>query len=691
MRELFVLILLLLGLPANAQVIDAMMHHLRHGAQREWDDFSEKAESRELRVSFSGKANATEKTLRLRHRDLRHVWKVSLNGNELAKLPQDDNLMVSFIAVPPGAVREGANEIRVVCTEKSDEPDDIEVGDIELLDVSRKEHVSKAAVDVSVVDAESDRPIPWRLTIVDGHGALVPLGIKSDLRQAVRAGVVYSADGRAKLKLPAGDYTLYAGRGFEWGIDSVKLHLKAGENGTKQLAIRREVDTSRLVAADTHIHTFTFSRHGDATLAERMVTLAGEGIELPIATDHNLSVDYEEAALAAGVRGYFTPVIGNEVTTAKLGHFNVFPIDKARPLIDFRAPTWEKLFDNIDRLAPGAIVILNHARDDHGGFRPFDPVRHISLTGEDMDGQVLRANAMEVINSGATLNDPLLLYRDWMGCLNRGLKLTPVGASDSHDVSRFIVGQGRTYIRTGDADVGKIDVAAACEAIKRGRVLVSYGLLVDMKVNDRFGPGELATSDGEVSVEVKILGPSWTRADRVELYANGVRIREAQIGAEHAARVGLKSTIVWRLPPFKHDVFLTAIATGPGVTSPYWPGAKPYQRTSPHWVPYVLGCTGAIYLDADGSGKFESAFDYAGAMVDLAKGDVAVTLKRLEGFDMSTCAQAASILRRRGAVKTPQSLEEAAAGAAGKVREGWLAYAQAWGESETAGAKKVQP
>src|SRR5206468_322289 len=156
-------------------------------------------------------------------------------------------------------------------------------------------------------------------------------------------------------RLPAGRYTVYANRGFEWGIDSVQLDLKPGENPAKQLAIRREVDTAGYVAADTHVHTFTYSRHGDATLAERMITLAGEGIELPIATDHNLPIDYEEAAKAAGVRQYFTPIIGSEVTTPKTGHFNVFPVDKSAPLFDFRAPSWEKLFANIDSLAPGAI------------------------------------------------------------------------------------------------------------------------------------------------------------------------------------------------------------------------------------------------------------------------------------------------------------------------------------------------
>jgi hypothetical protein len=674
-----------------AQLLDPATHHLRYGNEREWDDFPERAESDQLLVSFDAKANNTERTLSLRHRDLRHVWQVTLGGRELAKLPQDDNEMVSLIPVPPRALVTGRNDLRVVCANTSKEADDVMVGEIALLDRPRKEIVGEASFDVTVVDAGTSQPLPCRLTIVDARGAMVPLGSEPDGSLAVRPGVVYTATGRATLRLAAGRYTLSAGRGFEWGVDSAKLDVKPGANEPRRLSIRREVDTAGYVAADTHVHTFTYSHHGDATLAERVVTLAGEGIELPIATDHNLPVDYGEAARAAGVRRYFTPVVGNEVTTAKIGHFNVFPVDRNARLIDWRAPTWAKLFADIDANAPGSVVILNHARDDHGGFRPFDPARHIALTGENLDGQTLRAGAMEVINSGATLNDPLLLYRDWMGCVNRGLRLTPVGASDSHDVSRFIVGQGRTYVRVDDRDPAAIDARAAVEAIKRGRVLVSYGLLADLKVNGRFGPGDLVSATGDVDVEVTVSGPSWTRADRVELYANGVKIREAGIDADRGGRAGLKEAVAWKLPKSSHDAFLSAIATGPGVTAPYWPGAKPYQRTSPHWTPYVLGCSGAVYVDTDGSGAFESAFEYATRVVDGAKDDTAATVRTLSGYDSNVAAQAASVLRRRGRFRSPDEARAAVVNAAELVRAGFEAYAKAWGESEAARAKASAP
>src|SRR5207253_629754 len=99
-------------------------------------------------------------------------------------------------------------------------------------------------------------------------------------------------------------------------------------------------------------------------IAERMITLAGEGIELPIATDHNMHIDYEPHARRLGVREFFTPVIGNEVTTS-VGHFNVFPVAAEARIPDFKQKEWSAIFDEIFSTPQARIAILNHARDLH--------------------------------------------------------------------------------------------------------------------------------------------------------------------------------------------------------------------------------------------------------------------------------------------------------------------------------------
>src|SRR5262245_21162903 len=148
-----------------------------------------------------------------------------------------------------------------------------------------------------------------------------------------------------------------------------------------------------------------------------MLTLAGEGVELPIVTEHNAAVDLNSLARAMGVRVRLTPVVGNEVTT-RVGHFNVFPLAVRGPVPDAaRIASWDAAFRAIDETG-ARVVILNHARDVHAGFRPFGAERHIAVAGLDRDGWVARANAMEVVNSGAQQTDVRRLFADWFGMMN---------------------------------------------------------------------------------------------------------------------------------------------------------------------------------------------------------------------------------------------------------------------------------
>ena len=55
------------------------------------------------------------------------------------------------------------------------------------------------------------------------------------------------------------------------------------------------------------------------------------------------------------------------------------------------------------------------------------------------------------------------------------------------------------------------------------------GLLAEIKVDGGFRPGDLVRADKEVVVAVRVLGPEWSKASNVTLYANGVAIRESPV------------------------------------------------------------------------------------------------------------------------------------------------------------------
>ncbi|MEZ5384792.1 MAG: CehA/McbA family metallohydrolase [Prosthecobacter sp.] len=624
---------------ADDRVLETKRLHLGRPGQFEWDAFKDRAvDAERFEKRFEAKSNAIEHTLRIWQRDVKQTWPVLLNGRKLGSLVNAETAMESVLAIPSGALRDGEN---VLTIEAPSSLDDIEIGPVSIATRPVQDALSGATIEVTVTDADKGGELPCRLTVTRADGTLQPLRAEPAGGVAVRVGVVYTRDGHAAISLPPGDYVLHAGRGFEWGVERVAVKLDEGETRRVEVKLKREVDTNGWIAADSHIHTLTHSGHGDAKIEERMLTVAGEGIELAIATDHNHHTDYAPSAASMGVSDRFTPVIGNEVTT-KHGHFNAFPIQPGAKVVDVKEDDWAKLLPNI-RATPGVQVItLNHPRDVHSGFIPLGGVQFNPKTGRHRQDAALDIDAMEVVTSAAMQSDIHLLYRDWFALLNHGHRIAAVASSDSHDVNRFILGQGRTYVAAKDADPSKLDLDEVWRSYQEGRLLVSLGLLAHLKVQDRFGVGDLATGLPEtIKVEAVVSGPSWTQADHVELYSNGKVIREQKITDDH--RAGEKGRITWEIPRPVHDVHLVVIATGPGVTEPFWEIPRPYQPASKTFTSRVIGSTNPVWIDADGDGRFESAFAIAQRLIKQAGGNAEKLRESLKRCDEAVAVQAESL------------------------------------------------
>ena len=660
-------------------MVDAGLHHLRREGDREWDDFPEQPESSQLAVRFMVPEGSTWRTLSLRQVDVRLAWTVRLNGRELGTLLADENDQVRLIAIPDNVLQTGDNELTIAQAAGSTAIDDIRVGELQLLEPAVEEVIRQGRLHVRIVDDQTGDTIPGRLTITNAAGVLQPVLAGQGERLAIRTGVVYGGGVEYQLDLPAGRWTLHAGRGFEYSLDTREVTVRRGEDQGLTFRLRREVATPGWVACDPHVHTLTHSGHGDATVEERMLTIAGEGIELPIATDHNRHVDHEPFARQAGVRRWFTPVVGNEVTTPQ-GHFNIWPVPADAPVPDHRTGDWRELFRSIQAIPHVRVVILNHARDLHAGVRPFGPQLYHEGVGQFRDGRVLRANAMEVVNSGAVQTDPLRLVRDWMTQLNAGRSVAPVGASDSHDVSRYILGQARTYIRVADEAIDDVSAVDAATSFAAGRVMVSYGLLADLRVEDRYGPGDVVPAvRDQVHCRLRVLGPSWSDLQTVRLYANGELLREQQVQRVSSADES-ESGVIWQddwsITTPRHDVHLVMVVQGPGVRGAFWKTARPYQPKSSRFEPHTLGVSGAIWLDVDGDGRGTAAREVAGRAWGKAGGDLSKLFATLElaGVDAAVAAQAAWWCDEAGVDLQGEETRRSWMSRGAAVRQGWERY-----------------
>jgi hypothetical protein len=654
----------------NPKSFDFKVYHLGTAGKPEWLEFAhDPPHGRELYHAFPAEPGEGEATLLLYQSNVKYAWPVSLNGKKLGQLALTDNPTITAFALPAGSLKKEGNVLGVTPPK---ETDDILVGLIRTDPRPLAQVVGESTLEIDVVEPIAGGGVPCRITIVDDAlGALPPLAALPGQKLAVRPGCVYTADGRARVTLPAGRYRVYAGRGTEYSLATERVSVSAGGTRKIPLKIHREVPSANLVACDTHIHTLHFSGHGDATDDERALTLAGEGIELPIATEHNQINGYAAAADRMGVRSRFTPVLGSEITT-KVGHFNIFPVEPGGKLADWNLTDWPKIMESI-RATPGVrVAILNHPRNNHSNFIPFANENFNLATGENRRGFPFTFDAMEILNSCALRSDDMEVVRDWMALLNYGYRITGVAASDCHEVNRFIVGQGRTYIVCKDADPAKIDVAEACESLLKGRALVSLGLLAQIKVNGRYGVGDLAPGS-DLDVEVRVSGPSWTRVERVELYANGERIRDEWPSDDGVG--GEKVRLRWKIGRPKNDIHLIAVASGPGVREQYWPLSRPYQPSTPLWNPRVFGITNPVWIDADGDGAFTAPRALAAKVVTEHDKDLAALTAELAHFDEAVATQAASLLQDRGTDVRSPAVSRALQGAAEPVRRGFAAFA----------------
>ncbi|MGV3771282.1 MAG: CehA/McbA family metallohydrolase [Verrucomicrobiales bacterium] len=607
----------------------------------EWDIFRDrKSSGTNLVIEFQVNTGGSAYHLLIDQEDVKQDWEVEFNGKKVGKLFLMEERLIHSLAIPAGVLIPGTNRLAI----STGQQDDILLHRISISESNSLESL-KGSVQIEV--KEKGNPVPARITVVNQNrdsfgGGLAPVWAEASPYIAVRPGVVYSVQSITKLELLEGAYTIYASRGPEYTVATNSISVASGSTNSITMEIARVAEVSGFVSVDTHVHTLSFSKHGDATLDERLLTIAGEGINIPIATEHNLHTSYEPRARELGLTKFFHPIAGNEVTTTQ-GHFNLFPVTVESSPTNPKLTNWTELISEMRRVPDSQMVILNHPWDVHSGFRPFAATNFIGLTGRNLRGDDFTFDGMELINSGAMRSDWMEPFRGWFGLLNRGLRIVGVGASDSHDVSRFIVGQGRTYIST--KGMGKeFNPALIWKNLREGRAIVSLGLVPQIQVNERFSAGDIVqTRNGKVNVEVSLSPSPWMQVTNIMLYVNGQQLKnDLTENPIHHENEGKRYVRVFELEAKNHDYYIAAIASGPGVTAPYWPLARPYQPSSKAFVPMLLGATNPVYVDADNDGKWTSPRHYARKL--LAENGVDGTLKQLLDYDWAVASQSAELL-----------------------------------------------
>lgn len=283
--------------------------------------------------------------------------------------------------------------------------------------------VTPGTVQYLVTDEYGDAmPVKAQFIALDSKGnPLYGDGIRrvylgdSRLGNGNRA-IDYSTNGSGTVTLEPGSYLFRASRGPEYGVYEQSFTVGAGEVARIAGAVTHEVDTTGWMSTDMHLHA-TLSFDSGMALPQRVTTVADEGVELAVSTDHDFITDYGPTITSMLFQPFVATANGVEETTIEQGHFIGFPLTYDNTIVpthgshDPTCRTGGEILEGLD--ARGAdptykpFKILAHPRDGFFGYMyqlgvdPYTMTRQLGTLEEDnpvFETATCDFDGMEVIN-----------------------------------------------------------------------------------------------------------------------------------------------------------------------------------------------------------------------------------------------------------------------------------------------------
>jgi hypothetical protein len=429
-----------------------------------------------------------------------------------------------------------------------------------------------------IFQAEDARP---ELNAAAGERApLAHLGVRQ---------IVWTPNGSADIELEPGVYTVTASRGPSAELDVRRgVELRAGVTTELHLVVPSAVAHTGYVAVDPHVHG-VYSQHGEVTRAERLITAAAEGLDVHVATDHDVITDYAAALPELGLSAPLLSISGAELETENGDHC-AWPLSRDPEVALGGARRWwidgDGLLAGYQHYAERGAIIKHVAH----GTQHFQRAGYDVATGAASRPELLPFgfNAMEVHNGGGD-GGRSSLVPIWMSLIELGHRIAPLAASDAH--GRNGVGIARTYVRVA----APFDATRVARATANLHTVASTGPFIELSDDGGLGPGDTVSPPpgGAVGLSVRVWAPSWMPIDEVRLIAGG-RVLQSFDATTSPAVQADAGRALW----FEHRVALQPTsdewyaveASGSASLDPVYPGTRPWALTAP------------LFVDVDGDG-----------------------------------------------------------------------------------------
>jgi hypothetical protein len=427
-------------------------------------------------------------------------------------------------------------------------------------------------LSLSVTDGAT--PVPARVVIRDADGVLE--------RRIEYAG----ADGVLELGLPVGSYIVDVSRGMEYDAFTVDpLTIGDGQTEVVAATLNHVMDTAGWISLDTHIHS-EMSTDSQVPLDVRLRSVAAEGVEVPISTDHDFVSDYGPVIAELGLQSWLTAQNGVETSSLVWGHVNTWPLvpdyDRgAGGAVPWYQRSPSQVYGLMRERGDHVVIQLNHPYHSSAGnldTLDFNPETGLAERDpadlglpDDTNLSDFDFDALEVSNDFNT-SEFGPSFASFLALVATGHPVVATGSSDSHGRSAYI-GNSRTYVYVGEGnDVpGSVDLDALNAALKARKVVVAQGAFVTAGIVAPGGgpaaPGELVDLDGETgaTLHIKVQAPPWMPLARIVVYAGRQVATTINLDSADTAVVRYDADVT-NLPLGTTDGFFVVLveAAGPG-------------------------------------------------------------------------------------------------------------------------------
>lgn len=482
---------------------------------------------------------------------------------------------------------------------------------------SRLAAEAPAVLRVRVVDAETGRPLPARLSLRAADGSYPGDRLRLSAAQwpHLEAHAVFQEAERS-YSLPPGETRVAAAHGLQYEARQATVRLESGKTADLEIRLRRVVDLRQAgwVGGDFHVHMLhgenqrpTSYRDVAETCRANGLDFVSVGQEYVRAGKLDLAGYQRECAKVSDER--FTMLLGAERPKSLLGHMVM--VGGTNPFLIPEDPPYHASARKV-REQGGAVVYVHPVR--------YFPERQYQGQWLDFPGNNLARELVFDAFCGPAFDGLSVLSDEphspngfglWFALLNRGLFVPALADSDAcfdrPTLGLKVPGIWTTYLYLGPQ--AKVTGPALAEAVRRGRTFATTGPLLQFSIDGEISGETLAPGDTPRAVKIDAWLPQHAftlekqSIGRVELIRNGVVVKTWEPGASevHLTHSITERERAWYVARVFGDDHRWQVA----VASPIYFAPEPVPQKQPAFQPLVRGRIYDFTTGAETTGKVE--------------------------------------------------------------------------------------